>query len=148
MWRPLLSSHLYQKVTFLLPCHRKVHMNETFFKMTTFSCPKCDFVPVTYVLIEHLQHDGQYLDSPTQYKIQRQTLVLLFLQIPWPWLISCFHIYFSRIVYILKNNFSLYYNGHFLALLRTSVRGVSVRFVLYESLPFIIAVIMALHSWK
>jgi len=38
-------------------------MNETSFKMTTFSCPKCDFeiqvcrckiVPVTYVFIDHL----------------------------------------------------------------------------------------------
>ena len=32
MWSPLLSSHLYWKVTFLLSCHRKFHMNWTSFK--------------------------------------------------------------------------------------------------------------------
>ena len=31
MWSPLLSSHLYQKVTFFLVSHRKFHMNRTSF---------------------------------------------------------------------------------------------------------------------
>ena len=32
MWSPLLSSHLYLKVTFFLYCHRKLNMNWTSFK--------------------------------------------------------------------------------------------------------------------
>ena len=42
MQSTLLSSHLYQKVTFFLSCHRKFHMNWTCLKRQFFLCPKGD----------------------------------------------------------------------------------------------------------
>ena len=41
MQSPLLSSYLYQKVTFFLSCHRKFHMNWTRLKKKIL-CPKGD----------------------------------------------------------------------------------------------------------
>jgi hypothetical protein len=50
MWSPLLSSHLYLKVTILLPRHRKYYMNLTSFKSSPVLkyhfciCPKGDLL--------------------------------------------------------------------------------------------------------
>ena len=50
MWSPLLSNHLYKKVTSFLSCYRKFHMKWTSFKRPPFLCPKSDFLIQVWLL--------------------------------------------------------------------------------------------------